>query len=73
MAVQKLLLLNRTFDAMDSKSVLVANRSNCKKIITYTDAGWGCGESGGWRWIAVVLLFYVHAKHLRSFRDGQLT
>ena len=23
--------------------------------------------------VVVVLLFYVHGKHLRSFRDGQLT
>ena len=23
--------------------------------------------------IVVVLLFYVHGKHLRSYRDGQLT
>ena len=25
------------------------------------------------RWICIVLLFYVHGKHLRSCRDGQLT
>ena len=34
---------------------------------------WFCsarlGEGGG----LVVLLFYVHGKHLRSCRDGQLT
>ena len=23
--------------------------------------------------VVVVLLFYVHGKHLRSYRDGQLT
>ena len=23
--------------------------------------------------VVVMLLFYVHGKHLRSFRDGQLT
>ena len=29
---------------------------------------------GGYSYrIVVVLLFYVHGKHLRSFRDGQLT
>ena len=25
------------------------------------------------RFVVVVLLFYVHGKHLRSCRDGQLT
>ena len=27
----------------------------------------------GMEYIVVVLLFYVHGKHLRSCRDGQLT
>ena len=30
----------------------------------------GCGCAFGW---LVVLLFYVHGKHLRSCGDGQLT
>ena len=43
----------------------------------------GAGGDGGvgcWLWglgereiVVVALLFYVHGKHLRSCRDGQLT
>ena len=37
--------------------------------------GWMDGRRvGGWMVVVVVaLLFYVHGKHLRSCRDGQLT
>ena len=31
------------------------------------------GAGGGCSVVVVVLLFYVHGKHLRSCRDGQLT
>ena len=31
------------------------------------------GESSNGFVVVVVLLFYVHGKHLRSCRDGQLT
>ena len=34
-------------------------------------------DSSDWRppyhFVVVALLFYVHGKHLRSYRDGQLT
>ena len=33
----------------------------------------GGGGGAGERGFVVVLLFYVHGKHLRSCRDGQLT
>ena len=32
-----------------------------------------CCAQGTVGWLLVVLLFYVHGKHLRSCRDGQLT
>ena len=33
----------------------------------------GGGGGGGGGFVVVALLFYVHGKHLRSCRDGQLT
>ena len=33
----------------------------------------GGGIERRWHDVIVVLLFYVHGKHLRSCRDGQLT
>ena len=33
----------------------------------------GNKKASHWIVVVVVLLFYVHGKHLRSCRDGQLT
>ena len=40
------------------------------KIVCFMDKMFENGKVESW---LVVLLFYVHGKHLRSCRDGQLT
>ena len=48
-------------------SVLVMNSFNVNLIVKVN----GCVSIASY--FIVVLLFYVHGKHLRSCRDGQLT
>ena len=66
---------------------LLVFRKACNCVLKYFTAslyvcvcrtgrgGGGCGGGLRWRGVVVVvaLLFYVHGKHLRSCRDGQLT
>ena len=53
-----------------SSSAIFVWRFMSVEIIAYVGL---CSALLNWLYWLVVLLFYVHGKHLRSCRDGQLT
>ena len=64
---------NLDIPCVDSSPVIyVYTRSVTKRKRVIHPNDCHCGEANCCCCI-VVLLFYVHGKHLRSFRDGQLT
>ena len=80
----KNLLRTKTFYDLAVKVSLNSSLNTCKAIVCCPDLR-GCSEqeilsanhglqNSPWeRVVVVALLFYVHGKHLRSCRDGQLT
>ena len=55
-----------SLEARSGRPLDATDKEMCKKVrdLVYSDMGIQ---------VVVVLLFYVHGKHLRSCRDGQLT
>ena len=70
------LLLDWITDYLNNRSQKVVIRS-CVSSAMYTNAGVPQGSVLGpllfLVYVVVALLFYVHGKHLRSCRNGQLT